>query len=231
MAIGTPVLIGAAGTGSAGTTIAATTTAAAAAGQLIAVPVISSGSSAIVSVTDSASNTYTAGTIQLSSGVRLGMYYSVLTNGLPLGGTVTLEVAAATGNKGLMVVLVDNPLTPDPFDRYDQATPLTGTVISMTTGTFGSADAVVLSPTFINTGSDTWVEDPPFTELGTGIQANSARLRCSYHMLSSTAPVTRTGTNSASRFMMMNSMAFKGAGGTPPVGVINTSNTLLLGVG
>lgn len=231
MSIGIPVNLGIASLYATSSSVAMTVGSSVAAGTLVVIGVASGGANSISSVADTAGNTWTAGTIQAVSGVRLGVYYSRIANSITSGDSITLTVSGATGFKAVAAVAIPNskgPTTADAFDRYD-ATSGTTTALSLTqAANMAQADEIVLGLNFCNGNGDTWTEDTTngWTEIDS--TANNGVFRWAYKIVSSVTPVTRNPTNSTSRLQLMNLNAFKGDGVAPVTA--RTPTTMLLGV-
>jgi len=206
-AIGTPTTIGSAG-GSSGTTLAITTNADAAAGDLNGVVTLGDQGHPS-SATDSASNTYTLGTLVTSSTAQIGPLYSATGNHLANGGTQTVTYTGAVDFDISLAFTVSGISSATPLDNQGAGTTSTGTAPSVTEGTVSNSNRIVFGYCYVSLGSsDSFTEASGFTTLGS-VSSGGSILRMAYKIVSTGTQVTYAPTLGTSRTFVANTISFQ----------------------
>ena len=215
LAIGIPVELGTAVlTTGVSTTMTITTTADAPAGALLVVPVVSTNSTTISSVTDSAGNTYApiSGYNGSSTNV-MGGGWVIPSATLPAGSTITVAFGGSLGRKMASALSVSGVTAGDLFGFGSTGSDVAPT---FTTGTLGASNSLVLAWTYVNSGYvDTWTESAGFTVLNSPV-IDTRIMRVAYSIRSSAAPVTYSATNSVARAWTATYASFVGPAAAAP---------------
>lgn len=183
----------------------------------------------ITSVTDTAGNTYTAGT-QINAGVGgpiIRPFYSVLTNALLIasGHTITVNYVSTANSKYAQAVSISGCATSSVLAAEGAGATGIGIGLSVSTGVLPQANCVVLGFNLVYQGSDTNATTG-FTAVSHNTGGNTQTDE--YVVVAATTSVAYAPTWSSSVGSAANVIAFKGAGaggGPSPV-----STQLMMGV-
>ena len=199
MAIGIPTNLGvnSAASGVANT-LAVTTTGAAAAGDVIRIVAINTGSNMPQTATDGTNNwsvnaNYNNGTFQLRS-----FDLVVPVGGIASSTVITTTFAGTNGAKVCMLQLITG-LAASPVDVIGAGATATSATASLATGTLSQANEIIFFDNYWATGSsaDVFTDDNGYALVNSRIQGSSI-LRTSYKIVSSTASDTAQATNTSS---------------------------------
>lgn len=196
------------------TSVSCTTSAATVSGaQIFTVYAIGGTNNATISVTDSASHTYTEGT-QLNGSSNIAsvapfwvLNASVVANGGSITGSQT---GGSSGNQYLSGASISGVATSNALDAQAAGTTSTGTTPSISTGVLAQANEIVIGWILIHNGSgDTFTEAPGFTTGGTVTGGSPGAVRWAYEVVSSTSSVTYAPTLGTSEQYWTNVLSFK----------------------
>lgn len=217
-AIGTPVSLGTVSDATGFATRSVTLAEAVPPGALIFVVVADSeGACCIpVSVTDTAGNTYTAGTVvpNSSGNLQTRAFYAKNVSALSIGNTITATLATSDPVlKTLHAAYVTGLDAASPADT--QGTPALATSASPSASSvnpLAQADEIAFGYVGVESGSSvTFTEAAGFTSLSS--TAVSDRLNVAFKVVASTAQVTYAPTMDGSRHWGANVWTFKAAAG------------------
>ena len=211
MTISTPVQIGAAASGASTTTLVITTTTASPAGAAIILGIgFVNVATTVTSVTDSAGNTYTVGTLASGSNTRGYFAFSANTLALASSGTITITFAVAVTLKGAGAVSVVG-LSSAPADTEGAGATGTSTAPTITSATLGQRDEIVFGLVVVNNGfADTFTEASGFSS-DTAALVSGIAVRSGYQIVSATTAVTYAPTLGTSRTWVAQIKSFKAA--------------------
>ena len=198
------------------TTVVVTTTATVSSGNLIVIMCVG-GNLTWTAASDSAGNTYSAvAATSYASPIAARQFYTIATNTLSSGGTITCTANSASGNK-TAVAAAFSGLAASPLDSASVSqTGSSGTYTEGPTGTLtypgGVNVEVLLGMIEANTGG-TPTNDASFTSLGTfnnggGTQAPGA---FGYKIVSANTPITYAPTGTSATYVGQLG-AYKGTG-------------------
>jgi hypothetical protein len=212
MAIGAPVQLGSAAAAAGSMTQALSTTAESPAGNTIVVLAGDTTGTAVMSVTDSAGNTYVAG-LSYSDGAnfRQRPFWCLNALDLPSGGTITVAFQTTGGVKLVAAVSVSGLAAAD-----TQAAGATGTSTapSIASGALGWPNEIVFGMLSVHSGAaDTFTEGSGFTSNSPALMTGA--LRWAYQIVTSNAGVTYAPTLGTSRTWGANTLTFSGAVASP----------------
>ena len=214
VAIGTPTKPGTAVATAGSATLVMTTSGDSPAGTLqLLLAAHGTAAATISSVTDSGSNTYTAGT-QITNGAVAAVrpFYSAFTTHLPPGSTATTTFSTTTVDEYAALISIPGIASASPLDTQAAGTTGTGTTPSIATGTLGNANDIVVGFIYIAAGaSDTFTEASGWTTGGAVVRAGGGVLRWAYKIVSATTTQTYNPTLGTSRAYAANVMSFKRA--------------------
>jgi len=210
MTISNPVSIGTVNSVASSTTLVLTTTVASPAGATIILAVGWVTTATTITVTDSAGNTYTLGTLCSGTATQGQFVFSPASNPLPSGGTITVTFAAAVAVKGAVAATVAG-LRNAPADT--EAAGATGTsaapTITSVTGTYPRE--LVVGFAVVNAGdADTYTPVAGWTAIGSALPVGMG-LRFDRVLTTTTAGKVFNPTLGTSRTWVVNAKTFKGA--------------------
>jgi hypothetical protein len=222
-AIGAPVQLGVNGTVSGGgATLAITTAADSPAGNLIVVFTgYAGGGVTVVSVTDSAGNTYTPLTAVVNAGVNNSAtpFYAKNALHLPSGGTITATFSTSAVPQYVGAVSVANANAVAPLDAQgagDINGGASGLAPSVSTGPLAQSNEVVFGWVFIASGAaDGFTEAPGFISDTATSSAATNILRSAYQLPTNTSSVTYSPVMALAHHYEANVLTFKGL--APPM--------------
>lgn len=217
MAIGTPVQLGGNALPAPNTTVVITTAAAAPAGSLIVV-FTENGNTAIQTgtVTDTAGNTYIAGTAYLAdpggAATSIQPFYCQGCADLPSGSSITVSWAGGNASIYAQAVAVPGIAASSALDVQGASTNAVGTTPSIATGGLAQSSEIVFGFIGVIGGvSDSFTEAAGFTSNTPVTLASHGALRSGYQIVNSTGSVTYAPTLGTSRGYIANVLSFKGA--------------------
>ena len=211
MTISAPVALGTATSTASTTTLVITTTTASAAGACIVVAVgWVNVATTLSSVTDSAGNSYTVGTLASGTNTRGYFAFSPNAKALASSGTITFTFALAVAIKGACAVSVAG-LSSAPADTEGAGATGTSTLPTITGATLAQPDEIVFGFTVVNAGNaDAFIEASGFTSNASALPSGCA-VRSGYKIVSATAAVTYAPTLGTSRTWVTQIKSFKAA--------------------
>ena len=211
MTISTPVQIGTATSTTSTTTLVITTGTASPAGACIVVAIgWVNVSTTLSSVTDSAGNTYTIGTLATGTLTRGYFAFSANALALPSSGTITFTTAAAVTIKGACAVSVVG-LSSAPADTEGAGATGASTAPTITSAALAQPDEIVFGFTVVNSGNlDAFTQASGFTANANALPSGCA-VRSGYQIVSATTAVTYAPTLGTSRTWVTQIKTFKAA--------------------
>ncbi len=211
-------------------TVTATLTASVPSGSLVIVGCMYRGTgSSVTSVTDSQSNTYSAGQAGVNTpGTTNRIFYAYTTHALTTSDTITCTFGNTTTNIKFINSVAFSGAASSPYDSSGSATPTTGTTSlspTATTNTLSQSNEVVVGlvaslagTVSLEGGTGTW------TSLGS--ITNTSSLHMAYQIVSSTTALTYSPTLSTLTSWIEFLQGFKEVSATPSVCLMS-----LMGVG
>lgn len=203
MALSIPIDIGSNQNTGAVSSIVLTLSTGVSAGDTIVVFVASLGSSVnptFPTISDTAGNSYTAGTRRNIGLGSMQMFYKINAAALSIGNTITVSGATDVAN-GLEITACKIPSPRVSLDHAIGGSFSAGTSTSLNTGALIGPSTVVVMADYIVSGSaDAYTQDVLWTSLTSVLNAtNLDALRPSYRIVSGTASVSHAATLGTSR--------------------------------
>lgn len=203
MALGTPYLVCGGNAGGGSATLQVTVTQTTTAGDSISVWV-TGNSGTFTSVTDSAGNTYSAEGTEASNGSLHGQWFVALNTAVLTSGTswIELTLSGSAGSKGLSAVGCSGVAATGAVDQTP--TPTTGSSASpsITSGTLSQASELALAGVVAGNGATSITWGNSFTAQDTEHPASAQVGFCGSLTVSSTSPVTASGTITSANWAM-----------------------------